>query len=442
MRKEKMKPAVTSPSARGFAALLGTLGVALLILVALAAPASAEHTRFWRQADYQEFDTGTAHGVALRSDGKIVLAPKFAPFADPNLAYLWAMRLDSKGNLYAAGGTNAKVLKIDPAGKMTTAFESEELTAQALALDKNDTLYVATSPDGKVYKVTPNGQKTVFFDPKAKYIWDLALGTDGTLYVATGDGGKIYAVAADGKGSEFYTSTETHIRTIVLDGKGNLLAGTEPNGLVLRVPLAAGAAKPDAAKQGAATSSNTRSAFVIYETAKKEITALLPDSAGNLYVGAMGDKPRGGAPAFPQNPAPAAQPQAAPNVQAGQNATITITAGPNPQQPTAFLPFPNLASSSVYRIAADGAPEEIWTSRDDSVYALGLSGDGKLLLGVGNEGSVIELGPDRVFSRLAKTASEQVTGFARASNGKIYVATSNPANVSVLRAGSGVRGNL
>ncbi len=74
-----------------------------------------------------------------------------------------------KGNLYAAGGTNAKVLRIDPAGKMTTAFESEELTAQALTLDKNDNLYVATSPDGKVYKVTPNGQKSVFFDPKAKY---------------------------------------------------------------------------------------------------------------------------------------------------------------------------------------------------------------------------------------------------------------------------------
>jgi hypothetical protein len=422
MRKEKMKPAVKSLSARGFAALLGTLSMALLILAAWAAPASAEHTRFWRQADYQEFDAGTAHGVALRSDGKIVLAPKFAPFADPNLAYLWAMRLDSKGNLYAAGGTNAKVLKIDPAGKMTTAFESEELTAQALALDKNDTLYVATSPDGKVYKVTPNGQKTVFFDPKAKYIWDLALGTDGTVYVATGDAGKIYAVTADGKGADFYTSTETHIRTIVLDGKGNLLAGTEPNGLVLRIPLAA----PTGA------TANSRSAFVIYETAKKEITALLPDSAGNLYVGAIGDKPRGGAPAFPQNAAPAAQPQAAPNVQAGQNATITITAVPTPQQPTAFLPFPNLASSSVYRIAADGAPEEIWTSRDDSVYALGLSADGKLLLGVGNEGSVIELGADRVFSRLAKTASEQVTGFARASNGKIYVATSNPANVSVL----------
>ena len=45
-------------------------------------PAMAEHTRFWRQSDYDAFQKGDAKGVALRSDGKIVLAPKFAPFAD------------------------------------------------------------------------------------------------------------------------------------------------------------------------------------------------------------------------------------------------------------------------------------------------------------------------------------------------------------------------
>ncbi len=66
------------------------------------------------------------------------------------------------------------------------------------------------------------------------------------------------------------------------------------------------------------------------------------------------------------------------------------------------------------------------------MYALGLSADSKLLLGVGNEGSVIELDQNHVFSRLAKTASEQVTGFARATNGKVYVATSNPGKVFSL----------
>ncbi len=58
-----------------------------------------------------------------------------------------------------------------------------------------------------------------------------------------------------------------------------------------------------------------------------------------------------------------------------------------------------------------------------------MSADNKLLLGVGNEGSIIELDQNHVFSRLAKTASEQVTGFARATNGKVYVATSNPGKV-------------
>ena len=438
MRKMKnTKPAAYSRPVRIFAV---AFGLALAALAVWVAPAAAEHTRFWRQSSFEDFDAGTAHGVALRSDGRIVLAPKFTQFVDPNLAYLWSLRVDSKGNLYAAGGMNAKVLKIDPAGKMTTAFESEELTAQAIALDKNDNLYVATSPDGKIYKVTAGGQKSVFFDPKMKYIWDLALGTDGTLYVATGDSGKIFSVTPDGKGSDFYTSNETHIRTVVLDGKGNLLAGTEPNGLVLRIPLAADAApaaaqKRDNAKAGAANATaagNTRNAFVIYETAKKEITALLPDASGNLYVGAIGDKARGGAQtlvfpqAQPQNPA-----QPAAGAQPGQ-ATITITAGAPGQQASPFLPFPNLVSSSVYRIAPDGSPEEIWSSREDSVYALGLGADGKLLMGIGNEGSVMELDQNRVFSRLAKTASEQVTGFARAANGKFYVATSNPANVFTL----------
>ena len=126
-------------------------------LLAIAAPALAEHTRWWRQTTFEEFDKGTAKGVALRSDGKMFLAPRFAEFADANLAYLLQIRADSKGNLYAAGGSNAKVLRIDASGKSTSVFESSELAAQALALDAAGNLFVGTSPDGKVYKVTPAG---------------------------------------------------------------------------------------------------------------------------------------------------------------------------------------------------------------------------------------------------------------------------------------------
>ena len=106
----------------------------------LATAAAAEKTRFWRQSYHEEFDKGTAKGVALRSDGKLALAPRFAQLADPNSAYLWSLRADSKGVLYAAGGSNAKVVRLDEKGGTTTVFESPELAAQALALDKQDNL--------------------------------------------------------------------------------------------------------------------------------------------------------------------------------------------------------------------------------------------------------------------------------------------------------------
>src|SRR3984893_11797916 len=316
MRKLHLQ--VTASSARGLAAAFPSAFMAafmvafipaVILAIGGAAPAAAEQTHFWRQSDYDEFQKGTAKGLALRSDGQIVLAPKLAPFADSDLAYIWALRTDSHGTLFVAGGANAKVIRLDAAGKPTTVFESTEMSAQALVIDKSDNLYVGTSPDGKVYKVTPAGQKSVFFDPKTKYIWNLALGPDGTLYVAPGDTGKIFSVTADGKSETFFGGGETHILALAFDGKGNLLAGTEPNGLLLRIPLAAppaaAAARPpnnkadkdnktDQEKQNAenGAAASGRQAYVLYETNKKEITAIVPDGAGNLYVSAIGEKAR------------------------------------------------------------------------------------------------------------------------------------------------------
>jgi len=393
-------------------------GLAAALLVSLlAAPAGAEHTRHWRQSAYEEFEKGTAKGVALRSDGKLVLAPKFAAFADPNAAYLWALRVDSKGNLYAAGGSNAKVLRFDATGKATTVFESTEMAAQALTLDAQDNLYVGTSPDGKVYKISPTGEKKTFFEPKTKYIWDLAVDRDGTVYVATGDKGEIFAVKPDGQGQLFYASEEAHIRALALDGKSNLLAGTEPNGLILRIP------KPGSQKD--------RRAFVLYETSKKEITALLVDHAGNTYAAAVGEKPRP-VPSFPQPAIVTPQVTAAATAAAAQVVIAAATAGGIPPQPAPFIPFPPLVSSAVYRVAPDGAPEELWSSRDELVYALGFSPAGRILLGTGNHGIVIELEGNNVFSNLAKTASSQVTGLAAGPSGKVYLCTANPGKVFTL----------
>jgi hypothetical protein len=388
-------------------------------LSVLGLPASfAEHTRRWRQSTYEDFLKGTAHGVAVRSDGRLELAPKVTLLADADASYLWSVRLDPKGTLYAAGGSPAKVFRFDSNGKPAVFFDSTDLSAQAIAFDSKGALYVGTSPDGKVYRVSASGEKSVFFDPKTKYIWDLAFSPDGTLYVATGDKGQVFAVAPDGKGELFYSSDEAHIRVLAFDAKGNLIAGTEPSGRILRISRSSSKASAQDSKDAAAPKTE---GFVLYETSRREVTSLAVSADGTIYVSAIGEKPRVG--------------QAPTAIVSTAQGTTTITPGgaagsgqvPPQQQP--FVPFPPLLSSSIYRISPEGAPDELWSSREDVVYTLGLASDGRLLAGTGNAGALLAVDGHGVFAHLAKSGSAQITGIARNSSGKVFLCTANPGKI-------------
>src|SRR5579871_172795 len=390
--------------------------VYLATIFALAALAvHAEHTRRWKQSSYEDFLKGTTHGVAVRSDGRLELAPKFTQLADADASYLWSIKLDAKGTPYAAGGSPAKVIRLDSGAKPVTVFQSTDLSVQAIAFDSKGTLYVGTNPDGKVYRVSPSGEKSVFFDPKTKYIWDLAFGSDGVLYVATGDKGQIFAVSPDGKSELFYASDEAHIRVLAFDAKGNLVVGTEPSGRVLRVTKKFNAgARKDKDKEAAAEG------FVLYETSKREITALAVAPDGNIYAAAIGAKQHPGA--------------ASTAIISTSGGTTTIAGGGvissgTAQAQSPFVPFPPLLSGSIYKIAPDGAPEELWTSRDDVVYSLALNAEGRLLAGTGNNGALLAIDGRGVFAHLAKAGSAQITGITRGSSGKIFLCTANPGKV-------------
>jgi hypothetical protein len=406
-RNKRWKAARTA--ACGVLALVVVLGCSLL--------ASADHTRRWRQSTYEEFLKGTPKGVAVRSDGHLELAPKFTLISDADASYLWALRADSSGVLYAGGGSPAKVFRFESAAKPKVVFESTDLLVQAIAFDAKGTLYVATSPDGKVYKVSASGEKSVFFDPKTKYVWDLAFAPDGSLFVATGDKGQVFRVSTDGKGELFYASDEAHIKVLGFDAKGNLLAGTEPNGRILRITASAEkSAKRKSAEDAVADG------FVLYETAKREVTSLAVTSDGTTYVAAIGEKPRA------TSPAPSAV------ITTAQGTTTITNATPTPiaQGGAPFVAFPQAISSSIYRISPDGAPEEIWSSREDVVYSLGLNSDGRLLAGTGNTGSLLVIDGRGVYAQLAKSGSAQITGISRASGGKVFLCTANPGKVFSL----------
>src|SRR5260370_2057778 len=115
--------------------------IAFLYLIYLPS-AVAEHTRTWRQASYEDFLKGTRHGVAVRSDGRLELAPKFTLIADADASYLWSLRVDPKGPLYAAAGSPPKAFPFDGKGtpRPPPAFHSTALPPHSIALSATLTL--------------------------------------------------------------------------------------------------------------------------------------------------------------------------------------------------------------------------------------------------------------------------------------------------------------
>ncbi len=399
--------------------------LALLSALILSTFALAEGTRTWEQSKFDELTKGTAKGVALRSEGGLELAPAFKALVTVPSTYIWSIASDSAGNIYAAAGSPARVYRITPDGESATIFEPQELQVQALVVDKSGIVYAATAPDGKVYRLEPplsqpaKGSKPdakaswnarPYFDPGSKYIWDLVLDSAGALYVATGDHGEIYKVGSNGQHSLFFKSDEVHIRVLALDPKGNLIAGSDGSGLVYRI-----------APSG--------EAFVLYSAPKKEITALAIDPAGNVYAAAAGEKHAGAAAPGAGIPLAPSQNQPAP----GGNITITA-----PPAAGAAFPAPGAGAtggSEIYRIAPDGAPSRLWTSREDLVYALGFDQRGRLLAGTGNRGHIFAINGVDDFTDLIKASATQITAFAAAPGGGLYASSSNLGKIFVLGPG-------
>lgn len=392
-----------------------------LLALSLALPTTGENTRHWRQTKYTEFAAGTLTGIALRSDGEILLAPALAEFADPSLEFVWTMVEGQDGNLYVGGGSPAKVLRINADGSSTVIFESKDLEVHALAVDsRTGTLFAATSPDGQIHRIPRKGEPSLFFAPETKYIWDIELSPEGILYAATGDKGQIFRITPDGRGEVYFESEETHIRSLTFGRDGQLYAGTEPSGLIYRID-------------------DDGNAFVVYETGRKEVTALGFDNQGNLYAASMGLKTTTLRTPRPVVPGQTVVSSTGTTIITSNSAAIARALQTG--IPTSRIPFLTAGGSEIYKIAPDGFPKVLWSSTRELVYSLSFDWSNRVLAGSGNNGKLFAVDSAILYSDLAKVSSQQITAILSSSTGEIFLATANPGMVYRLgpsRASEGV----
>lgn len=386
-----------------------------LALLLAATSLLAVDTKYWQENEQSDFEKGTLKNVSLRSDGRLSVAPEVTEIYDTSVPYLWAIARDSKGNLYTGGGSsggdNTKVFVTEPSGKSRVLAAVPGLEIHAIALDQRDQLFVATNPDGKVFRIGHDAKPVEFFNPKTRYIWALAFDSHNNLYVATGDDGQVFRVTPDGKSTMFFDTQDTHARSLAVDRDDNLLVGTDPSGLVIRVSPAG-------------------TGFVLYQAARKEITAIAVAASGAIWAAGNGAK----TPALPVVPAPAvpnpAQQQAIAAAQAQMKAATPVA----PHLP---LGPPTLAGGSeVYRIEPDGTPRRVWSDQQVLVYAIAFDSNGLPLIGTGNSGRVYRLDSDVLSTVLLDVPPTQITAFTTGAGGVSYAVTGNIGKV--YRIGPGL----
>ncbi len=396
---------------------IAAAGAALAIL---AAAAGAETTKSWTQSSYDELRRGRADNVAISSDGKLSLGPRLEELYEAPASYLWDLASDAEGNVFVAAGPEAKVFRIGADSRKSVFFETEGIEVHALAVDSSGNVYAATAPQSRIYRIDPSGRSSLFYDPRAAYVWDMVFGPDGDLFVATGDEGKIHRVKPNGEGAVYYETGETHVRSLALDGEGRLIAGGDPGGLILRI-----------------SDEGSPEAFVLYQSPRKEITALVAAADGTVYAAGVGLRTAAPAAQQPQRPPAAANQRTGASRQA-----TTGSARPLQSPPPATIVTQVRGGSSVVKIAPDGEPREIFSDSTAVVYALALDGEGRPVLATGERGRVFRLDAENRFTLLATLASNQATALHPTADGSILVAASNIGKVYRMGPGPAAEGTF
>ncbi len=399
---------------------LGILALVVLMSGVVPCGLLAQGTKLWTVSRYDEMERGTTNGVAIRNDGQIEAGPATSLLYETGGNYVWAVAADAAGNAYVGmGGTaaaGAAVMRVASDGKATKVFEGKELGVQALRVGTDGSVYAATSPEGKVYRLG-TGSAVVVFDSaataeKPKYLWDVVQaahgpgGKSGDIYVAAGAPAVVYRVSAGGGKAEVaFKTVDQHIRCLLMAPDGTLWAGSDGDGVIYKFDTRVAGAKP----------------FAVYSAAKKEITSLAMDGAGNVYAAGVGTRPTAGvaSPGLPPLP-----------VTGSVGVTITFAQPGSANAATANTLIPE--GSDIYRIAPDGSPEKLLALKDDVVYALGFH-DGALMAATGNRGRLYRVGTAVAgqFADVAHLEASQGMALAAVPGGSL-VATSNSGKVFLL----------
>lgn len=376
---------------------IGIRAILMLISVAPLMASSGQIKTYDKQSDLLD---GKAHHVSISGRAEIMLAPRGMPIFESGRPFIWDIEIDLKGNVLVATGDRAGIYLISSKGNAKLVAQWNDVECYALAIDPRGNYYAGTSPDGRIYRIFSDRPPQLWVELEAKYIWDIAFDHRNRCYVATGDSGGIYILDSKGSPRLLFRSSETHIRCLSWDNGSRLLAGSYPHGYIYRFD------------------NLDQQPMVIYDAPYQEIHLIYATQQGHIYAAGMGKEAPGNVDV---------QTADSDNV----DKLIEIRGGLEVKK----IGEPQKAdgsASGIIKIQSDNLVKEIWQASWGTVQAIAPFKDDALLVGTNDQGRLYLINDQDEISYLMSTSASHIMRLKRSVDGKMYIGTSNLANVVLL----------
>ncbi len=300
--------------------------------------------------DAESLAAGELIRTTVRSDGRVETGAELSRIALPDdVPLVYSSARASDGTIYLGTGNDGRIFRVR--GDRVEPFaQTGHLLVASLAIGDGGTLYAGTLPEGRVYTIGADGQASelVRLD-QAESVW--ALEWDAarhTLFAGTGPEGRVYGIDRQGRATLLWDAPAAHVMSLALGAEGAIYAGTSDDAVVARITAPGHVS-------------------IVYDFPGNEITA----------IAARGDQLAVAANEFPDPP------------------HITSSTSQDRSSTASRAPRPAPGKGRIFRVASDGRAEQVYERDRGHITSLELSDDGTIVGGVGDDGLLVRVSPDR-----------------------------------------------